>query len=66
MAEWLRRLIRNQLGVVRGSSNLSAVDFFSAEWWDLGEEQNDKGHDQFLTQTKKNHKKQKQFNNFLG
>ena len=28
MAEWLRRLIRNQLGVARGSSNLSAVDFF--------------------------------------
>ena len=25
MAEWLRRLIRNQLGVARGSSNLSAV-----------------------------------------
>ena len=34
MAEWLRRLIRNQLGVARGSSNLSAVDFFSsARWW---------------------------------
>ena len=28
MAEWLRRLIRNQLGVARGSSNLSAVAFF--------------------------------------
>ena len=27
MAEWLRRLIRNQLGVARGSSNLSAVAF---------------------------------------
>ena len=27
MAEWLRRLIRNQLGVARGSSNLSAVGF---------------------------------------
>ena len=30
MAEWLRRLIRNQLGIARGSSNLSAVDFLLA------------------------------------
>ena len=27
MAEWLRRVIRNHLGVARGSSNLSAVAF---------------------------------------
>ena len=25
MAEWLRRVIRNHMGVARGSSNLSAV-----------------------------------------
>ena len=29
MAEWLRRLIRNQLGIARGSSNLSGVESFS-------------------------------------
>ena len=27
LAEWLRRLIRNQLGIARGSSNLSDVDY---------------------------------------
>ena len=27
LAEWLRRLIRNQLGIARGSSNLSVVDY---------------------------------------
>ena len=32
MAEWLRRLIRNQLGVARGSSNLSAVVFLPRFW----------------------------------
>ena len=25
MAEWLRRVIRNHMGIARGSSNLSAV-----------------------------------------
>ena len=29
MAEWLRRAIRNRLGIARGSSNLSDVVFFS-------------------------------------
>ena len=33
MAEWLRRLIRNQLGYTRGSSNLSVVVYGCvAEW----------------------------------